>query len=156
MDLCIWAWNKATVHRVGQIQRKLFVEKSLQSKWWPVFSAKLVMWRLFHLSIVGRSIRSATRQFVCLKSSEKFENESLFQNVELVGHPPYSPDLAPNGFSLFPHIKKKMRGQRFSSDTVEVFQNQVLETSHWRFHWLGHVVRMDEDVGCWFGLHNNQ
>ena len=45
------------------------------------------------------------------------------QNVELMGHPPYSPNLAPNDFSLLPHIRKKMRGQRFSSleDTVGVF-----------------------------------
>ena len=32
------------------------------------------------------------------------------QNVALMGHPPYSPDLAHNDFSLFPHIKKKLRG----------------------------------------------
>ena len=39
-----WSLNQS------QIQRKLFVEKSLQSKWWPVSSTKLVMWRLFYLS----------------------------------------------------------------------------------------------------------
>ena len=67
----------------SQIHGKLFVKKSLRSKWWPVSSAKLVMWALFHLSIVGRSILSGTPQFVCLKSSQKFkkrtgEDESLF------------------------------------------------------------------------------
>ena len=43
------------------------------------------------------------------------------QNVELMSHLLYSPDLAPNDLSLFSHIKKKMRGQRFSSpdDTVQ-------------------------------------
>ena len=41
------------------------------------------------------------------------------QNVELTGHPPYSPDITPNDFSLFPHIKKKMRGQRFSCWSVQ-------------------------------------
>ncbi|XP_070070207.1 histone-lysine N-methyltransferase SETMAR-like [Drosophila takahashii] len=53
------------------------------------------------------------------------------QNVELMGHPPYSPDLAPNDFFLFPHIKRKMRGQRFSTpeDAVEAFKNHVLEVS---------------------------
>jgi len=30
-----------------------------------------------------------------------------------MGHPPYNPDLAPNDFFLFPHIKNKLRGQRF-------------------------------------------
>ncbi|EFN86181.1 hypothetical protein EAI_11269, partial [Harpegnathos saltator] len=27
------------------------------------------------------------------------------EKVELMGHPPYSPDLAPNDFFLFPQIK---------------------------------------------------
>ena len=68
--------------KTSQIQRKLFVE-ALGSRWSPVSSKILVMWRLFHLSIVERSILSGTPQFVCLKSSEKFkkrttEDESLF------------------------------------------------------------------------------
>ena len=67
----------------NQIQEKFFVEKSLRSKLWPVSSAKLVMWQVFHLSNVERSILSDTPQFVCLKFPEKFEkrtrdNESLF------------------------------------------------------------------------------
>ena len=37
------------------------------------------------------------------------------QNVELMGHPPYSPDLASNDFFLFPYVKNKLRGQRFST-----------------------------------------
>jgi len=36
------------------------------------------------------------------------------QNVELVGHPQYSPGLGPNDFFLFPYMKRKMRGQGFS------------------------------------------
>jgi len=32
------------------------------------------------------------------------------QNIELMGHPPYSPDLAPNDFFLYPHIELKVRG----------------------------------------------
>ena len=53
------------------------------------------------------------------------------QNVELMGHPPYSSDLAPNDFFLFPHIKKKLRGQWFSlrEDDVEAFKCHVLEVS---------------------------
>ncbi|EFN84671.1 hypothetical protein EAI_07801, partial [Harpegnathos saltator] len=37
------------------------------------------------------------------------------EKVELMGHPPYSPDLTPNDFFLFPQIKNKLRGQRFST-----------------------------------------
>ena len=54
------------------------------------------------------------------------------KNIELMGHPPYSPDLAPSDFFLFPTIKDKLRGQRFSTPetAVEAFKNRVLEVSH--------------------------
>lgn len=53
------------------------------------------------------------------------------QNVELMGHPAYSPDLAPNDFFLFPHIKQKLRGQRFSTpeEAVNAFKMLVSEVS---------------------------
>ena len=46
-------------------------------------------------------------------------------------HPPYSTDLARNDFSVFPQIKRKMHGQRFSSpeDIIGVFKTHVLEVS---------------------------
>jgi len=40
--------------RTRQIQWRLFVEEALWTKRSPVSSVKLVMWRIFHLSIVGR------------------------------------------------------------------------------------------------------
>jgi hypothetical protein len=36
------------------------------------------------------------------------------KNVEIVPHPPYSPDLAPSDFSLYPNMKKPMRGMRYN------------------------------------------
>lgn len=35
---------------------------------------------------------------------------------EIVNHPPYSPDLAPSDFHLFPNLKKFLAGKRFHSD----------------------------------------
>ncbi|XP_048243687.1 histone-lysine N-methyltransferase SETMAR-like [Haliotis rufescens] len=35
---------------------------------------------------------------------------------ELLPHPPYSPDLAPSDFHLFPRLKKHLRGRRFEDD----------------------------------------
>ena len=32
------------------------------------------------------------------------------QNVEMLDHPPYSPDLSPNDFFIFPKIKNELRG----------------------------------------------
>ena len=34
-------------------------------------------------------------------------------NIDMVAHPPYSPDLAPCDFFLFPRLKKGLRGRRF-------------------------------------------
>jgi len=31
-------------------------------------------------------------------------------------HPPYSPDLAPSDYHLFPNLKQHLRGQRFLTD----------------------------------------
>ena len=35
---------------------------------------------------------------------------------ELLDHPPYSPDLAPSDFFLFPHLKIALGRKRFSSN----------------------------------------
>jgi histone-lysine N-methyltransferase SETMAR len=36
-------------------------------------------------------------------------------HYELLEHPPYSPDLAPSDFCLFPKLRLFLAGQRFSS-----------------------------------------
>lgn len=57
------------------------------------------------------------------------------KNVELVDHPPYSPDLSPCDYFLFPKIKTKLRGQRFQTpdEAVEAYKNLVSEmpVSEW-------------------------
>jgi len=35
---------------------------------------------------------------------------------ELLPHPPYSPDLAPSDFYLFPLLKEHLRGRQYASD----------------------------------------
>jgi hypothetical protein len=37
-------------------------------------------------------------------------------NIEILPHPPYSPDLAPSDFFLFPNLKKQLKGIHFDSD----------------------------------------
>ena len=80
------------------------------------------------------------------------------QNIELMSHCPYSPDLSPNDFFLFPNIKQKMRGQRFSSpqEAVESFQNHISEvpTSEWKKCFETWFERMQKCVnlkGEYFG-----
>ena len=40
--------------------------------------------------------------------------------VQLLPHPPYSPDLAPCDFFLFPKVKSMLKGRRFSCDEEAV------------------------------------
>lgn len=40
------------------------------------------------------------------------------QSIDLMDHPAYRPDLAFNDFFLFPHVKNKLRGQRWSCWSV--------------------------------------
>ena len=39
-------------------------------------------------------------------------------DFQCLDHPPYSPDLAPSDYHLFPGLKKQLKGRHFSSDEV--------------------------------------
>ncbi len=43
--------------------------------------------------------------------------------INMVAHPPYSPDLAPCDFAIFPHLKKQLRGHRFAN--IQEVQDRV-------------------------------
>ena len=36
--------------------------------------------------------------------------------IDILNHSPYSPDLAPSDYYLFPKMKKELRGKKFTSD----------------------------------------
>ncbi|GBL83714.1 hypothetical protein AVEN_132629-1 [Araneus ventricosus] len=48
---------------------------------------------------------------------------------ELFGHPPYSPDLAPNNFNLFPHMKTWLATQCFDDDERPRWPSGKVSTS---------------------------
>jgi len=67
-------------------------------------------------------------------------------NMMIIPHPPYSPDLAPCDFFLFPHMKCQMKGKCFADvsevkkKTLEVLNNISTEVSQkcfqqWEKHW---------------------
>lgn len=52
-------------------------------------------------------------------------------NMATVPHPPYSPDLAPCDFYLFPKMKIALKGRRFDSiEDIQVESQRVLNTLH--------------------------
>jgi histone-lysine N-methyltransferase SETMAR len=42
---------------------------------------------------------------------------------QVLSHPPYSPDMSPPDFDLFPELKKSLRGKRFRN--IEEVSNEV-------------------------------
>ncbi|GFV66395.1 mariner Mos1 transposase [Trichonephila clavipes] len=56
--------------------------------------------------------------------------------LELLPHAPYSPDLVPRYYFIFPNLKKRLSGQRFSNDkeTIPVVNNyfEELASSYYR------------------------
>ncbi len=47
------------------------------------------------------------------------------QNINLLAHPPYSPDLAPCDYFLFPRIKKELGGVRHAN--LDAMKTAVLK-----------------------------
>jgi histone-lysine N-methyltransferase SETMAR len=63
---------------------------------------------------------------------------------EILEHPPYSPDLAPSDYYLFPKLKKKLSGRQFeTNDDVIDAVNQFLEDQDADFYKAG--IRMLQD-----------
>jgi transposase len=67
-------------------------------------------------------------------------------SIPVVPHPPYSPDLAPCDFFLFPRLKSTLKGKRFQ-DVAEIQLNTTQQsqanpkqayqtcTEKWKDHW---------------------
>jgi len=43
-----------------------------------------------------------------------------YLGFQCLDHPPYSPDLAPSDYNLFPGLKKQMKGRHFSSEAEAI------------------------------------
>jgi len=55
---------------------------------------------------------------------------------ELVAHPPYSPDMAPSDYYLFPNLKRWLQGKRFTSNEEVIAKTEAyfegLDVSYYR------------------------
>lgn len=79
------------------------------------------------------------------------------EHVKLLGHPPYSPDLAPCDFFLFPTIKNKLKGTKFSSpdEAVAAYEEalKALSKEEWKnciLDWFHRMKRCVEANGEYF------
>ena len=63
---------------------------------------------------------------------------------ELLDHPPYSSDLAPSDFFLFPHLKIALGGQRFlSNEEAITFVNNYLVAEKYAEYYLDELQRWE-------------
>jgi len=60
--------------------------------------------------------------------------------AEILPHPPYSPDLAPCDFALFPKLKGELKGKRFQ-DFSELQQEARNVLYSYPEEWFGQVFR---------------
>lgn len=76
------------------------------------------------------------------------------ENVELMTHPPHSPDLSPKDFFTFLRIKDLLRGQRFKDPdaAVEAYKSAILatSTSDWNYCFNDWFERMQKCIN-WKG-----
>ena len=57
-----------------------------------------------------------------------------------ISHPPYSPDLAPFDFAIFPTIKAQLKGHRFNS--LQELQTETLRiTRHYDSSWYSGIYQ---------------
>jgi len=63
------------------------------------------------------------------------------KGIEVVPHPPYSPDMAPSDFFLYPSMKSNMRGVKYES-REEIIQAVYAELKRLSKNGLSHVFEM--------------
>lgn len=74
------------------------------------------------------------------------------EGVKLMSHPPYSPDLAPCDFFVFPHVKKQLRGTRYDTpqDAVRAFTGVIegIDKVTWSEVWRTWFERMNRCIAA--------
>ena len=53
------------------------------------------------------------------------QKKLAYLGFQCLDHPPYSPDLAPSDYHLFPGLKKQLKGRHFSSDAETWLDGQI-------------------------------
>jgi histone-lysine N-methyltransferase SETMAR len=64
-------------------------------------------------------------------------------HYELLEHPPYSPDLAPSDFYLFPKLKLFLAGQRFSSNQEAIAAVEGYFADPTKNHYRDRIVALE-------------
>ena len=78
-------------------------------------------------------------------------------NIQRVPHPPYSPDLSPCDFFLFPRLKRSIRGTNFNNveEMITEIEQQIGLISSWEWKtcfrdWKRHALKCVHFDGQYF------
>ena len=69
------------------------------------------------------------------------QKKLAYLGFQCLDHPPYSPDLTPSDYHLFPGLKKQLKGHHFSFDAEVIVAEETWldgQTSEF-FEWLAKV-----------------
>ncbi|KAI6661399.1 hypothetical protein LOD99_13270, partial [Oopsacas minuta] len=96
--------------------------RSVGKQMWAIFSDLVVCLHKVITAIESQREKTGIRGILlhhdnasshtAIRTRELLENSGL----KTLPHPPYSPDLAPCDFWLFPRLKDQLRGRRFSTN----------------------------------------
>ncbi|CAH1979412.1 unnamed protein product [Acanthoscelides obtectus] len=116
------------VSKAGQIATyPLNEQRTVTADWYTTICLPKVITELRKINPERRIILHQDNE--SSHTAQKTRQYLTEENVELLDHPPYSPDLSSNDFFTFPKIKNRLRGQRFQSpeEAVDAFKNAVLD-----------------------------
>ena len=69
---------------------------------------------------------------------------SMQRGFKILPHPPYSPDLAPSDFFIFPSLKKHQKGQRFHSNEDVISAVEEWFESHPKSYYAQGLLKVKE------------
>ncbi|CAH1976129.1 unnamed protein product [Acanthoscelides obtectus] len=123
------------VSKAGHIATiPLYEQRTVTADWYTTICLPKVITELRKINPERRIILHQDNTIS--HTAQKTRQYLTEENVELLDHPPYSPDLSPNDLFTFSKIKNRLRGQRFQSpeEAVDAFKNACFENWFERMH----------------------
>ena len=71
------------------------------------------------------------------------QEKMAYLGFQCLDYPPYSPDLAPSDYHLFPGLKTRLKGRHFSSDAEVIAAAETWfdgQPSEFFFEWVAKVT----------------
>jgi len=88
-----------------------------------------VSWHFVHSFTSYSRLSGATFAFVLYHHDNASSLKAMAKldqlRFELVAHPPYSPDLAPSDYYLFPNLKRWLQRKRFTSNEEVIAETEA-------------------------------